>query len=102
MKKFDFSLFTDRQLEILANEVKLEIARRSEEAKRLVRRRGGLVEGAGPRYRNPDNPAETWSGKGKRPAWVEAALAEGKSLESLEISDDRPVTKGRRSPPEGS
>jgi hypothetical protein len=100
MKKFDFSLFTDRQLEILARQVKLEIVKRREEARRLVRKRGGLVEGAGPKYRNPGNPAETWSGKGKRPAWVEAALADGKSLESLEISDDRPVTKDRRSPPE--
>lgn len=100
MKEFDFLLFTDRQLEILARQVKCEIAKRREEAKRLVRRRGGLVEGAGPKYRNPENPAETWSGKGKRPTWVEAALAEGKSLESLEIADDRPVTKERRSPPE--
>jgi len=100
MKQFDFSLFTDRQLELLAKQVKLEVARRREEAKRLVRRRGGLIEGAGPKYRNPENPAETWSGKGKRPSWMAALLAEGKSLESLEIADDRPVTKGRRSPPD--
>jgi hypothetical protein len=99
MKQFDFSLFTDRQLELLGRQVKLEIAKRREEARRLVRRRGGLIEGAGPKYRNPENPAETWSGKGSRPAWVEAALAEGKSLESLEIADNRPVTKERQSPP---
>jgi hypothetical protein len=98
MKQFDFSLFTDRQLELLARQVELEIARRREEAKKLVRRRGGLVEGAGPKYRNPENPAETWSGKGKRPAWVETALAKGMTLESLEISDNRPVTKKRPSP----
>jgi DNA-binding protein H-NS len=93
MKEFDFSLFTDEQLASLAEQVKLEYLNRREEARRLVRKRGGLVEGAGPRYRNPENPAETWSGKGKRPGWVEAALAEGKSLESLEISDDHPVLK---------
>jgi len=100
MKQFDFSLFTDRQLGLLAKQVKLEIARRREEARRLVRRRGGLIEGAGPKYRNPENPAETWSGKGKRPGWVEAFLAEGRSLASLEIADDRPVTRERRSPPD--
>jgi DNA-binding protein H-NS len=100
MKDYDFSLFTDRQLERLEEQVQLEFARRSEEARRLVRRRGGLVEGAGPKYRNPDNPAETWSGKGKRPAWLEAALAKGKALESLEVSDDRPVTKDGQSEPE--
>jgi DNA-binding protein H-NS len=100
MKQFDFSLFTDRQLELLKQQVEREIVKRREEARKLVRRRGGLIEGAGPKYRNPENPAETWSGKGKRPAWVEAALAGGKSLESLEIADDRPVTKGGQPPPE--
>ena len=59
-------------------------------------KRAGLIEAGGPKYRNPDNPAQTWSGKGKRPAWVKAALAAGKSLESLEIHDDRPVTKFER------
>lgn len=100
MKQLDFSLFTDRQLELLAKQVKLEIARRREEARGLVRRRRGLIEGAGPKYRNPENPAETWSGKGRRPAWLEALLLEGKSLASLEIADDRPVTKESESPPE--
>ncbi|HRZ07519.1 MAG TPA: H-NS histone family protein [Candidatus Competibacteraceae bacterium] len=23
-----------------------------------------------PKYRNPENPEQTWSGRGKRPAWV--------------------------------
>ena len=94
MKQFDFSMFTDEQLQSLARQVKLEYLKRREEAKTLVRKRG-LIEGTGPRYRNPDNPAETWSGKGKRPGWVEAALGKGKPLESLEISDDRPVSKDR-------
>jgi DNA-binding protein H-NS len=76
-----------------------EVVQAPEEARRLVRRRVGLIEGAGPKYRNPDNPSETWSGKGNRPLWVETALAEGKSLESLEIHDDRPVTKEPQSPP---
>jgi hypothetical protein len=93
VKEFDFSLFSDEQLKSLARQVKLEYLKRREEAHRLVRKRGGLIEGAGPRYRNPENPAETWSGKGKKPSWVAAALASGKTLESLEISDDRPVTK---------
>lgn len=100
MKEFDFSLFTDEQLESLAQQVKLEYFKRCEEARRLVRKRGGLVEGAGPRYRNPDNPAETWSGKGKRPSWVETALANGKSLENLAISDDHPVLK--KPPPDSA
>ena len=39
-----------------------------------------------PKYRNPSNAAETWSGRGKRPNWVNAALAAGKQLEDLAIA----------------
>lgn len=31
-----------------------------------------------PKYRNPDNPAETWSGRGKQPRWMVAQLKLGK------------------------
>lgn len=34
-------------------------------------------------YRNPENPAETWSGRGRKPGWVEAWLAAGKGLDGL-------------------
>ena len=37
------------------------------------------------RYRNPANPSQTWSGRGRRPEWVNAALAEGKGLNDLAI-----------------
>jgi DNA-binding protein H-NS len=37
------------------------------------------------KYRNPDKPSQTWSGRGKKPAWIEKALASGKGLEDLEI-----------------
>ena len=93
MKEFDFSLFTDRQLGGLARQLTAEFVRRREAAKRLVKRRGGLVEGPRPKYANPENPAESWSGRGKQPAWVVAAIARGESLESLMVSDDFPVTR---------
>lgn len=32
------------------------------------------------RYRNPSNAQETWTGRGKQPRWLVAALASGKSL----------------------
>lgn len=38
-----------------------------------------------PKYRNPANPEQTWSGRGRRPDWVNAALAEGKALSDLAI-----------------
>ena len=38
-----------------------------------------------PKYRNSDNPGETWTGRGRQPRWVQAALAEGRSLSDLAI-----------------
>ncbi|MCL4158599.1 UNVERIFIED_CONTAM: hypothetical protein GTU68_040257 [Idotea baltica] len=37
------------------------------------------------KYRHPENPEVTWSGRGRHPAWIKEALAEGKSLEAFEI-----------------
>lgn len=38
-----------------------------------------------PKYRHPDDAAVTWTGKGRRPAWVNEALAAGKTMEDLAI-----------------
>jgi len=40
-----------------------------------------------PKYQNPDNPTQTWAGRGKTPLWVTRILAGGKSLEDLLIKD---------------
>ena len=81
-------------------EVKREARRRElrEEMEKLAEREGLTLEeviraGKKPRrrqppkqkYRNPGKPSQTWSGRGKQPAWVVAALDSGKSLEDLEI-----------------
>src|SRR5580692_6138667 len=34
--------------------------------------RGGLRGSVAPKYRNPDNPAETWAGRGLKPRWLAA------------------------------
>ena len=39
-----------------------------------------------PKYQNPRNPAERWSGRGKQPHWVRAQLKAGKKLEHLRIA----------------
>jgi DNA-binding protein H-NS len=38
-----------------------------------------------PKYRNPANPAETWSGRGKHPKWMTNAMAGGKKPEDFLI-----------------
>ena len=37
-----------------------------------------------PKYRDPSS-GTTWTGRGRKPKWVEAALASGKKLEDLAI-----------------
>jgi DNA-binding protein H-NS len=58
-------------------------------------RRGGSVA---PKYRNPDNPSETWAGRGLRPRWLTAAIKSGKSLEDFSIagSSGKGARKGRK------
>lgn len=38
-----------------------------------------------PKYANPMDPSETWTGRGRKPRWVVAALDAGKSLDDLSI-----------------
>lgn len=38
-----------------------------------------------PKFRNPENPEQTWSGRGRAPKWVEAYLAAGGSLDQITI-----------------
>jgi DNA-binding protein H-NS len=38
-----------------------------------------------PIYRNPDNPSETWAGRGLKPRWLAAALKSGRKLEHFAI-----------------
>jgi DNA-binding protein H-NS len=40
-----------------------------------------------PKYRNPENPAETWSGRGKQPRWIVAALDGGRLIDDLLIGN---------------
>lgn len=37
------------------------------------------------KYANPANRSETWTGRGRKPRWAEAALKAGKSLADLAI-----------------
>ncbi|MEE4376745.1 MAG: H-NS histone family protein [Candidatus Competibacteraceae bacterium] len=37
------------------------------------------------KYRNPEDPKQTWTGRGKRPNWLNDALASGKTLDDLSI-----------------
>lgn len=47
-----------------------------------ARRAGSTVA---PKYRNPADPEQTWSGRGKRPRWFNDALKAGKKEKDLAI-----------------
>ena len=38
-----------------------------------------------PKFRNPNAPHQTWSGRGKQPHWMRKLLAQGVSLKDLWI-----------------
>jgi DNA-binding protein H-NS len=44
--------------------------------------KGGKVA---PKYRNPDNPSETWTGRGRQPRWLAAKLSKGGKIADFTI-----------------
>ena len=45
-----------------------------------------------PKYQNPKNPAETWSGRGRQPRWLTPQLKSGKKLDDFRVHN----SSGRR------
>jgi DNA-binding protein H-NS len=45
-----------------------------------------------PKYRNPQT-SETWSGRGKRPKWLVAAVKSGRKVEEFRISEAHKKTR---------
>jgi DNA-binding protein H-NS len=48
---------------------------------RTARNAKAIKRGASAKYRNPDKLNEIWSGRGRRPLWLDAQLKAGKELE---------------------
>jgi len=51
-----------------------------------------------PKFRNPDRPSETWSGRGKQPRWLTAQLRSGKRIEDFLIKHAARRINGNPSP----
>ena len=51
------------------------------------KKRRGPLKGtkASAKYRNPADPEQTWSGRGRKPQWIHDALAKGIDVATLEI-----------------
>lgn len=53
--------------------------------KRGPKKAGGAPKKGKPRFANPDDKSQTWTGKGRRPAWYVAAIDAGKSPDEMAI-----------------
>jgi DNA-binding protein H-NS len=90
---------------VLARKISLE---QKQLEQRLQKLRLGASEGTArrerrpyprvfPKYRNPDNPSETWAGRGKQPRWLTAQLGTGRTLDDFRIqSSNRQRRSSRR------
>lgn len=83
-----------RILDVLNRKLESEKRRLQDQLDELGRKLGGSPKDTPqrrpypkvvPRFRNPDNPSETWSGRGKTPRWVAELLSAGAVLEDLRI-----------------
>ncbi|WP_134725084.1 H-NS family nucleoid-associated regulatory protein [Paracoccus luteus] len=49
------------------------------------RKAGAPDEASAPRYAHPDDPSQTWSGRGRRPRWVTEQVAAGRDLSEFAV-----------------
>jgi DNA-binding protein H-NS len=57
----------------------------------------GKKSSVAPKYRNPANAEQTWSGRGKRPLWLAAALKKrGTMLENFLIEGATPAQPAKK------
>jgi DNA-binding protein H-NS len=47
--------------------------------------RGGKGRKVAAKYANPDDPSETWTGRGRKPRWLAAKMKEGDKIEKFLI-----------------
>ncbi len=49
------------------------------------KKRGGIKSVSAPKYRNPADATQTWTGKGRQPDWYKTEMANGTDPSTLEI-----------------
>ena len=47
-----------------------------------------------PKFRNPEQPWETWAGRGKKPRWLTAQLKSGKQIDDFRIGSAAKAPSG--------
>jgi DNA-binding protein H-NS len=97
MKGINIDSLSIDQLSTLEDEVRETLAARIAEEKIILEKRLSQLAQRFrrpyprllPKYRNPDQPSETWSGHGKQPRWLTTQLRSGKRIEDFLIAHPR-------------
>jgi DNA-binding protein H-NS len=77
----------EKRLEQLRHDKQLPSFKSSSGSKDLARAPRRKYPRVYPKYQNPKVPSETWSGRGRTPRWLMAALKTGHKLEDFAIGD---------------
>lgn len=71
--------------ELFGDGAKVQGERGAKSAKPAAKKAGKSTGKVAPKYRNPENPAETWTGRGKQPRWLAAYTGQGRSADEFLI-----------------
>lgn len=52
---------------------------------KVGRKKARAKKPSAPKYCNPDDKSQTWTGKGRQPQWFKEAIAAGTSPDALEV-----------------
>jgi DNA-binding protein H-NS len=93
MKKADFKGMSVDELWALYEKVSAEIAAKIIIEQKVLERRLAALRPPErrpyptvfPKFRNPDDPSQTWAGRGKQPRWFLTHLSSGRPMEDLRI-----------------
>ena len=107
--KIELKKMTRKELEKLSQDIekqldrlrKKDLKKLRQEMEKLASAHGVTVEEAmamapapkkaaaktksAPKFANPENKSQTWTGKGRQPDWFKSAIAAGKSADSMAI-----------------
>ncbi|MDX1803697.1 MAG: H-NS histone family protein [Alcanivorax sp.] len=60
-------------------------SKKTTRAKKATKKKAGARRPAKVKYRNPKDSSQTWTGRGKRPIWLQQALDNGAKLEDFAV-----------------
>ncbi len=77
----------------LAMAARARLARAESGRRRVARRKYPPVL---PKYQNPNDPSETWAGRGKQPRWLVSQLQAGRNMSDFLIKRAERQSAGKR------